>query len=123
MNKKLLIITVIIGLLDLVGTGTLKANAFCRDTSKHLSEKCDNKELHYVHYCNCDCDRYYTLQPHNQCIQCMHYHAEPMEEIIKVRPIQIKEPYMAPKMVLNPADRDIKKVLNKLAINLKRQGS
>lgn len=119
MNKKLGMIALIIGLMDLVATGTLKAKVGCMDDSKYLSEKFDTKELHYVQ-CNCPCKT--IVQPHNQCLFCRHYHAEPSWEIIKPQPVRIKEPYLAPKLVLDPARRNVKKILNKLAVNLQLQG-
>lgn len=107
----------------LLCVNTIIANSRCMDTSKHLSEKCDNKELHYVGYCQCDCDKEYTVQPHNQCLRCLHVHIHSKWEVIDHRPVQIREPYSTSKELQSPSDRDIKKVLNKLAINLKNQGS
>ena len=119
-NRMYIITMLIIGMLDIATTGTVKAKVGCMDDSKYLAEKFDTKELHYVE-CNCPCK--VIVQPHNQCLFCQHYHAGPSWEIIQPRPNQIKENYDAPKMVLNPANRNVKTILEKLATTAQFQGS
>lgn len=96
----------------------------CLDDSKYLMEKFDTKELHVVE-CNCPCPQTKIVQPRNQCLDCMHYHANPAWEIIKARPTQAKETYLAPKLVLDPSkpERNIENILHKLATQIQLHGS
>lgn len=122
MKNRFCTLALMIGLMDLVSTTSLKSQFGCMDDSKYLAEKFDTKELHYVQ-CHCSCPQGQIVQPHNQCLDCGHYHAKPAWEIIKGQPLHIKEPYMSPKLVLDPAQRDVEKILRKLATTIQLQGS
>lgn len=71
MNKKLIFLTVTLLYLPVI------AKVGCMDTSDHLKQMYDNKELRYVQ-CNCPCEKYQAQGLHadkgDKCLACGHIH-------------------------------------------------